>query len=210
MELLKNYKRLTELLRNTSPRRGPGLSVKMASSILLTICSEKPLPVRAMISRKIVGRILLICFFEACQQFIAALGGAVECLLRRLLAGPDVFQFFVDHGADLCVVAQTDTARFIGRLDDHLFHSDVGAGIALIETGLLGDFVSRLGHWQVAGFLMPLGLHFRLGRVSEELRHALVFVSLLAAHDPQRSAADDGVLRCALDVAVVRQRCYAK
>ena len=53
---------------------------------------------------------------------------------------------------------------------------------------------------------MQLGLAVGLGQEGEELRDALVFFRLLAAHHPQRSAADDRVLRRALDVGIIGHR----
>ena len=50
---------------------------------------------------------------------------------------------------------------------------------------------------------MPFHLHLRLGQIGHEFRHAFVLGRLLAAHHPQRSAADDRILWRALDVVVV-------
>ena len=53
---------------------------------------------------------------------------------------------------------------------------------------------------------MQLGLAVGVRQEGEELCDALVFFRLLAAHHPQRSAADDRVLRCARDVRIIGHR----
>ena len=53
---------------------------------------------------------------------------------------------------------------------------------------------------------MKVGLAIGVRQEGEELCNALVFLGALAAHHPQRGAADDGILRCALDVGEIRHR----
>lgn len=52
---------------------------------------------------------LVAGFLEAAQQFVAALNGSIERLLRRLLLCPDLLQFFIDDGANLRHIAQTQS-----------------------------------------------------------------------------------------------------
>ena len=72
--------------------------------------------------------------------------------------------------------------------------------VLLVEARRLGLLVGRLGDRQIARFLVQLRLAVGVGQEREELGDALVFVRLLAAHHPQRSAADDRVLRSARGV----------
>ena len=53
---------------------------------------------------------------------------------------------------------------------------------------------------------MQIGLAVGVRQEGEEFGDALVFLGRLAAHHPQRSAADDGILRRALHVGEIRHR----
>ena len=56
---------------------------------------------------------------------------------------------------------------------------------------------------------MPLGGVFRLRQEVEELGHAFVGAVVFTLHHPQARPADDGVLRRALHVGVVRHHAHA-
>ena len=115
------------------------------------------------------------------------------------LLGPDV--------AHLHHVAEAQAARILGRLlVGELLQRRLQNRVLLVEAGRLGLLVGRLGDRQIAGFLMQLGLAVGVGQEGEELRDALVFLGFLAAHHPQRRAADDRVLRGALNIGIVRHR----
>src|SRR4030095_10667036 len=78
--------------------------------------------------------------------------------------------------------------------------------VFFVETVGLGLLISCLGDRQIAGFLVQLGLAVGVGQEGEEFRHALVFIGLLAAHHPQRRAADDRVLGRAGRVGIIGHR----
>ena len=88
----------------------------------------------------------------------------------------------------------------VGSLLVSSFSGDFEDRVLLVEARRLGLLVGRLGDRQIAGFLMQLGLAVGVGQEGEELRDALVFFRRLAAHHPQRGAADDRVLRRAVDI----------
>ena len=155
-------------------------------------------------------RASLVRFLEALQLLVAAAHDGVKRLFGRLLAGPDLLQFFVLDGANLDEVAQADAARLVGGLADHLVDGDVGAGVLLVKAGLFGERERRQRDRQIAGALMALGLDVGIRQVVEELSHALVLRRLLATHDPQRGAANHGVLWRTSDVGVVGQWGNAK
>ena len=56
---------------------------------------------------------------------------------------------------------------------------------------------------------MPLGGVFRLGQEVEELGHAFVGAVVFTLHHPQARPADDGVLRRAFYISVVRHHAHA-
>ncbi len=95
------------------------------------------------------------------------------------------------------------------RLVQHLAGSDIGARVLIIEALLTRQIVGRGSDRQVAGFLVPLGGVFRFGQEVEELRHAGVGLFVFALHHPQAGPADDGVLRRAFHIGIVRHHADA-
>ncbi|OMP13617.1 extracellular ligand-binding receptor, partial [Corchorus olitorius] len=148
---------------------------------------------------------LLVGPGEAAQLLVATGDSGVQCLLGSLLAGPDLFGFLIDDGADLNEVAQADAARLVGGLADHLRHGGVGAGMLFVEARSLGQLVRSGGHGQVAGALVAGGLDLGVVQEVEEVSHALVAFGALASHHPQGSTADGRVLGGALHIGVVGQ-----
>ena len=56
---------------------------------------------------------------------------------------------------------------------------------------------------------MPFGRNFRLRQELEEFRHAGIGLFVFTLHHPQACPADNGVLRCALHVGIVRHHAHA-
>src|SRR5690349_15958636 len=73
-------------------------------------------------------RLFLYRAREAVDEFVPALHGVVQRLLRGFLVRPHRFELLVDDVADLHEVAEADTARIVRRLDDHLLYGNVRAG----------------------------------------------------------------------------------
>ena len=93
----------------------------------------------------------------------------------------------------------------VGGLQIELLHRHVAPGELFVEALRARMLIGRLGDRHVAGLHVPLRLHIRAGQVAEELGDTLVLVLGLSAQHPERRPADDGILRRALDVRVVRQ-----
>src|SRR3546814_18184251 len=67
------------------------------------------------------------------------------------------------------------------------------------------ELVGSQGDRQVAGLLVPFGLHLGPREIGEELGDAGVFLRRVAAEDTQAGAADDGVLRRAFELVPAGQ-----
>src|SRR3546814_15285814 len=130
----------------------------------------------------------------------------MELLLGRLGAGPDGLQLLVDDAADLVEAAEADALRvFRRRLPGHLDQRRLGAGILLVEALPFCELVSSQGDRQVAGLLVPFGLHPGPRAIGEEIGDAGVFLRRVPAEASQAGAAEDRVLRPAFHVVPARQ-----
>ncbi len=126
--------------------------------------------------------------------------------LRGLVAGPDRLELLVDDVADLDEAAEPQPLGVLRRrLPGHLDDRHVRARVRVVEALRLGELGGGGGDREVTGELVPVRLHLGRGQVAEELRHALVLLGVTPLEHPQRRAADDGVLRGALDVRPVGQ-----
>src|SRR5690606_6443459 len=89
-------------------------------------------------ARELLAGRLLVGLLEPDQLLVAAANDGIERLLGFLLAGPHLLEFLVDDGANLHEVADTDAARLLGGLADHLRDRHVGARVLLVEARFLG------------------------------------------------------------------------
>ena len=123
--------------------------------------------------------------FELAQQAVAALDGDVESCLRGLFAPENLFEFFVDHGADQHKGAEPDSLRIPGRRHQgQLLDTDGSARIAIVEALRAGEVESGAGDRQIAGVLVPGGLNFRLREIGEEPCDAGIFGARPVAQHP--------------------------
>src|SRR3954454_10770242 len=106
---------------------------------------------------------------ELAQQAVAAFDGEIKRRLRGLLAAENLLEFFVDHAADQHERPKPDSLRILGRrLQGQLFDADRRTGIVIVKTLRAGEVEGGAGDRQIAGVLVPSGLHFRLRKISEE------------------------------------------
>ncbi len=139
--------------------------------------------------------------------WLPRLTASSSACLADLLARQRRLDLLGPHVAQLHHVAEPQPARVLGRLlVGELEQRRLEVRELLVVARRLGLLVGRLGDRQVARLLVQLHLAVGVGQEGEELGDALVFLRALAAHHPQRGAADDGVLRRAGDVGVVGHR----
>ena len=159
-------------------------------------------------TRRCIARDL--CYFVAASNWrstrlprFTALSSAC-CALALPANAPS--SSFGDDVADLHEIAEAQAARVLGRRPrGHLDDRQLGAGMLVVEAAVARRFIGRLGDRQIAGGLVEAHLLRRLRHESEELGDALVLLRLLAGHHPEAGAADDRVLRRALDVGIIGQ-----
>src|SRR5207248_6323407 len=143
---------------------------------------------------------------ELAQDLVAAAHGVVERALCVLAPGEHRFHLLLDHFAALYEVAEAQALGVLRRrLVRELLDGDERTRLLRVVAGFARQLEGREGDRHVAGADVPVHLHFGTGKEGEEFRHALVLGRLLAAHHPERGAADDRVLRRAFDVVVIRQ-----
>ena len=94
-------------------------------------------------------------------------------------------------------------------LVQHLTSGNIRARVLIVEALLTGQVISGGGNRQVAGFLMPFRGDFRFSEEFQEFRHPGVSLFIFTLHHPQAGPADNGVLRRALHVGVVRHHPHA-
>ena len=132
-------------------------------------------------------------------------------MLRRLLAGPDSFELFIDDITNLDKIAKTQPFRRRGRhVQRQLLDGRVRSRVALIEPLLTRQVIGRCCDRNIAGGLVPVGLLLGRREDFEELGNALVFVAVMTVQHPQGGTANDGILRRRCYVGVERQHRLAE
>src|SRR6185312_7662904 len=143
---------------------------------------------------------------ELAQDGVAAPHGVVDGGLSGFLAGEGGLEILGPDVADLNEIAEAQAARVLGRrLVGELQHRRLASWMLLEETVLLERRERGLGDRHIARHLAELDLDGRLRQIRKELRDALVLRRGLAAHYPKARAANDRVLRRALDLGIVGQ-----
>src|SRR6266436_2192171 len=108
----------------------------------------------------VVRPALHVGLFELAQQIVAAENRAVERVLGAVLALQRALDLLLDDVADLDEPAEPQALRILGRgIERHLPDRDVGARVLRVEPLVARALVGGLRDRQVAGLLMPPGLH---------------------------------------------------
>src|SRR5262249_27809920 len=115
-------------------------------------------PFRSRLALTIRARAL-----ELTQQPVAALDRGIHRRLRRFLARERLLRLGVDPVGDQHERAEPQALRILGRRPQRdLLDRDVGAGVAVVVSLLAGQLEGGAGDRQIAGVLVPGGLHLRL------------------------------------------------
>src|SRR5688572_28598421 len=127
--------------------------------------------------------------FELADELVAALDDGIERLLSVLGAGQQLLELLVDDITDLHVIAKAQALGILGRrIERDLLDRDIRTGVGLVEALALAELIGGRGDRQVAGELVPAGLHLGRAQVREEVGYALIFLGLVALQDPERGA----------------------
>src|SRR5690625_6338004 len=91
-----------------------------------------------------------------------------------------------------------------------LHDGDLGTRVFVIKTRLLGELIACNGYGHITGGLMPAGGLLRTGEEFKEFCDPFVGILWFVGKYPQRSATNNGVLRCTINALVVGQGGSAK
>src|SRR5882724_12341449 len=184
-------RRPTPLLRKTSPPAGGRGARSIPGFETVTIPTQGSTLSDSGKHFALIGRL------ETAQDRIAALHGFVQSLLDAGLVGEDLLKAVRQLAADLQEAAETNATRTAaGRF--HVQRCDGGLtaliGRLVVEAIRLHVVEARLGDGYVAGHGRPEERLLRLGDEVQEGSRRLIFLRRVALEDPERGAADEGVV----------------